>query len=448
MRTTASILAILGLVGLRPMWAQESDESPYSSYGFGDLLITNQVVQAAMGGVGVAATDPYSVSAQQPASYAHLLKPTFEIGGLARWVRLRAEEGEQQRSAVRPLGLSVGVPFARGKAGLALGLSPFTDVGYRISDSGTLPDGGTVRYTYEGSGGLNKAFVGVGTTVWQKRDSLGNGHKLTAGGNFVYLFGGIERTRKAYYPEGGNYLNTQAFSSLVMRGPAATLGLQYIGDLRRRTTLDEEPLRYTVALSVDPGFAIGARRTELVNSFTATTTGVETFRDTIVFSDGARGTVGLPTAWGLGLGLVSPTWTVMAEARLRDWSSLRLDVEGYTLPEDLGPSIAYAIGAAWTPLGLRNGSFLGRTTYRLGFRHAQDYLRVGGEALRETAVSAGLSLPLMGSMTRSRFTIGADLGQRTSPAAGRISEGFLDLYVGFTITPDIREVWFRKRRIE
>lgn len=63
-------------------------------------------------------------------------------------------------------------------------------------------------------------------------------------------------------------------------------------------------------------------------------------------------------------------------------------------------------------------------------------------------MSAGLSLPLMGSMTRSRFNLGADLGQRTSPAAGRISEGFLDLYVGFTITPDIREVWFRKRRIE
>lgn len=442
------MLTIAGLAGLPEAVAQESLESPYTSYGFGDLLNTNQVVQAAMGGVGVAATDPYSVSAQQPASYAHLLKPTFEVGGLARWMRLRAAGGEQRLSTMRPLGLSVGIPFAQGKAGLALGLSPFTDVGYRINDQGALPDGATVRYAYEGSGGLNKAFAGLGTTVWQKRDSLANGHKLTVGANFVYLFGGIERTRKVYFPEGAYYLNTQAFSSLVMRGPAATVGLQYLGDLRRRSSLDDEPLRWTVALSVDPGLAISARRTELVNSFTATTTGVETFRDTIAFTDGARGTVGLPTAYAIGFGVVSPTWTVTAEVRRRDWSALRIDVEGYALPEGLGPSMSYAVGAAWTPLGLRNGSFLGRTTYRLGLRHAQDYLRVGGEALRSTALSAGLSLPLMGSTTRSRFNLGVDLGERTTPAAGRITEGFIDLFVGFTITPDIREVWFRKRRIE
>ncbi len=442
------MLTLGGLAGIPVAVAQESLESPYSSYGFGDLLNSNQVVQASMGGVGVAATDPYSVSAVQPASYAHLLKPTFEVGGLARWMRLRSADGEQRRSTMRPLGLSVGIPLAQGKAGLALGLSPFTDVGYRINDQGTMPDGGIVRYAYEGSGGLNKAFAGFGTTLWQQRDSLANGHKLTVGANFVYLFGGIERTRKVYFPEGGNYLNTQAFSSLVMRGPTATVGLQYLGDLRRRNNLDEESLRWAVGVSVDPGLPISARRTELVNSFTATTTGVETFRDTISSIDGARGTVGLPTAYAIGFGVVSSTWTVTAEVRRRDWSSLRIDVESYTLPEGLGPSMSYAVGAAWTPLGLRNGSFMGRTTYRLGLRHAQDYLRVGGEALRVTALSAGLSLPLLGSTTRSRFNLGVDVGERSTPAAGRITEGYIDLFVGFTITPDLREVWFRKRRIE
>ncbi len=448
LRTTcilpAAASALLGIT----LQAQVVVDSPYSSYGLGDQLHTNQVVQAGMGGTGIAATDPYSVSAQQPASYSHLQRPCFEIGGMARWVRLRSDEGEQSRNAVRAIGLSVGVPFAKGRAGMAIGLAPFTDVGYRINDAGQLPDGRTVRYVYEGSGGLSRAFAGVGAALLQRRDSLGNGHRLSLGANFVYVFGGIERTRKAYYPEAADYLNTQAFSSLVVRGPSATIGLQYVGDLRRRNSADEEPLRWTVAASVDPGTGVSARRTELVNSFSATTTGVETLRDTIAYTDGSRGTLGLPLAWGVGLGLVSPTWTVMAEARVRDWSTLRVDVEGYSLQEELAPGLSYALGAAWTPLGLRNGSFLGRSTYRLGYRHLKDYLRVAGEQLRENAVSMGASLPLLGSVTRSRFNVAVDLGERSSPAAGGIREGFIDLFIGFTITPDIREVWFRKRRIE
>ena len=64
------------------------------------------------------------------------------------------------------------------------------------------------------------------------------------------------------------------------------------------------------------------------------------------------------------------------------------------------------------------------------------------------AFSTGVSLPIMGSSTRSRLNFGAELGERGTTDNGLIRERFASIFVGITITPDGREFWFRKRRIE
>ncbi|MBK6542478.1 MAG: hypothetical protein IPG10_14590 [Flavobacteriales bacterium] len=440
--------ALLPALAWLPVHAQESDDSPYSAYGFGDLLNANQVVQATMGGTGVATADAFSVSSIQPASYAGLGKTTFEFGGVGRWVELSSSSQEQARQAARILGFSIGVPFGKGKYGLALGLTPLSDVGYLITDQNALPDGQAIDYRYEGSGGLNKAFFGVGGVLWQRRDSLGNGHRLTGGANFNYLFGGIERTRKAEYPGGQNFLNTQAFSSLILRGPLGTLGIQYFGDVRERSDPDDDPLRYVLGAFLEPAMRISARLDELTSTYTLGSSGVQFPRDTVTISEGVRGNVTIPMAWGIGVGLTSPVWNVSMEVKRRDWTRLVVDVEGYGLPSEVRAGTTYALGANWTPLGSRNGSFLGRTIYRIGARHTRDYLVVKDQQLAETGVSAGFSFPLLNSMTRSRFNIGAELGQRGTTANGALQERFVDVFVGITITPELRENWFRKRRID
>ena len=183
-----------GAEGLR---AQNTNNSPYSSYGFGDLVNSTQVSQAMMAGVSAAVIDPYSVIQVNPASYASLVRPTFESGAVVRYVNYSTATASEDQSAFRMLGLTLGVPFGKGRWGMALGLMPVSDVGYSLSERVPLESGeGDVRFVYEGSGGLNRAFIGVGTSVWQRYDSLGNGHKLALGANFNYLFGGIEQTRK------------------------------------------------------------------------------------------------------------------------------------------------------------------------------------------------------------------------------------------------------------
>ncbi|HQW06993.1 MAG: hypothetical protein IPH05_18265 [Flavobacteriales bacterium] len=428
--------------------AQQGSGSPYSAYGLGELSGTGQVSQAMMGGLGVAVVDPVSVTYTNPASYAFLQRTTFEQGLVVRSSKYSSSGTESNGRQVGLLGLTLGVPFGNGKWGMALGLAPMSTVGYNISTTSQPSDVAGVRYQYTGDGGLNRAFLGMGRTLLEKRDSLYNGHRLSVGANLGYVFGRIEESRKVYYPSGLGYYNSSIFSSLVVRDPVANLGIQFQGDLRKRRTSDDRATHFLVGAAFELPANLSAQRTDLVNTFAQSSSGVEFPIDTSFIAIGSKGSVGLPLGIGLGLTVFNLHWTVSAEVKQRDWRKLTVSVEDYTLPSQLASSTSYMLGASFRPAGERGGTFWERTTYRAGARFNDDYLVVDGHQLQEIGMSFGLSLPVMGSITRSRLNLGAELGERGTTSDGLLRERYAAWFIGLTITPDIRENWFKKRRIE
>lgn len=213
-----------------------SQGSPYSAFGFGDLLVTGSVPSALMGGTGIAYTESFSILSANPASYAAarymngegLVRPVFEGGVRGLFLKQQNAEGSTRRSDADFMGMSVGIPFGKGRWGMGLGITPFSDVGYSLSETSTI-DEGTVTYEFKGTGGLSRAFAGVGRVLWQEKpDSLGHlGGRLAIGGNFDFIFGSIEQTRNAVYPRGQAFTNTRAFSSLVLRAPTGGFGVHY-----------------------------------------------------------------------------------------------------------------------------------------------------------------------------------------------------------------------------
>ncbi|MCB0794034.1 MAG: hypothetical protein KDB88_04795, partial [Flavobacteriales bacterium] len=185
---------------------QATNDSPYSSYGFGDLIATGQVVQATMGGVGVAIDDPVSVSVINPATFSALRAPVVELGVASRTVSLRGQGTEQTSTLGQVMGLSLGIPIGKDRWGIALGMIPVSRVGYRITDAVHLPDGNSIDLEYSGNGGMNRAFFGAGWALWQQRDSLKATRRLSVGANFNYVFGSVDRERRAVYPANQNYV--------------------------------------------------------------------------------------------------------------------------------------------------------------------------------------------------------------------------------------------------
>lgn len=428
---------------------QQGSGSPYSAYGLGEFVGSVPVAQAMMGGLGAAVVDPVSTVLANPASYAALHRTTFETGLQVRSSAFATEASERAGRRTDILGLTLGVPFGKGRWGMAVGIRPRTQVNYRLTSTGALPDDrGVANYTYTGDGGLNQGVIGVGHAISQKRDSLSNGHRLTWGANVGYLFGRIERSATATFPTGQGYYGTRVTSSLIVRDPTLDLGLQFQGDLRKRLKKEDEGLYYLVGVHAELPVDIRARRTDVVNTFGFSGAGVEVPLDTSYFVDGNTGKVGLPLGLAVGATVFNEHWTFGAEFKQRDWSTLRVEVDGYQPPGRLASNTALIAGVSYRPAREGSTSFWERTVYRAGVRQNNDYLIVGGTQLKERSASFGVSLPLMSTSTRSRLNLGCELGERGTLGAGLVRERYATLLVGITITPDIRESWFKKRRIE
>jgi hypothetical protein len=82
--------------------------------------------------------------------------------------------------------------------------------------------------------------------------------------------------------------------------------------------------------------------------------------DTIAYHPDVPGTVTLPPAYGVGLSIFNSRWTGTMEMRTRDWRDLKIDVEEYELPSDLGRSTTYAMGLAWRPAAIASAGTSGR----------------------------------------------------------------------------------------
>ena len=237
-----SICAVCLLMAVLPMelrgQGQQGSGNPYSAYGFGTLLSSQQVEQASMGGTGIALADPYGLNIANPASYPTLVLTNFQTAAAIRFLRFDSEDRSVSGNRLDLLGLSIGVPFGSGRWGLAFGITPVSDVGYLIKDSEQVLEG-PVTYLYQGDGGLNRGYIGLGRTLWQSNDTLNKGTKISFGANFNYLFGTIEEGRKAFYPAGRGYYNTNVTSELGLNGSVFGLGLQWTGDLIGKPRMQE-----------------------------------------------------------------------------------------------------------------------------------------------------------------------------------------------------------------
>lgn len=440
--------------------AQEAQVlSPYSAYGLGDLAPGMFAQQRATAGVSLGVSDPYRLLPGLVSSYANLKKPVFAVSMRSQFVTETSATETFKRSNAQFMGLGFGLPINKGSWGVGFGLIPQTSVGYELSDNITLANGDPVEFNYSGSGGLNKMYVGVSKRVFTHRDSLGHkAGKVLVGGQMNYTFGSIATTRRTIFPRDQGYFNTNSTANVIIRAPDFNFSAQYHYSFRTQKRKDDKLVKHdwtlTTGLFYDVQKSLGARRTDLTTSYFLTTLGVEVTQDTIDFIDRAKGTITPPSSFGFGIGATRDDKLSFAlEYRVQDWNELKVNVEGWDLPAELGTRRSLAAGFSYNPKGFQairgDKDFWAHTTYSLGFRTESDYLIINGTQLESYALSAGLSLPFDAIRGKSRLTIGTELGSRGNTENGAIRERYVEIFVGFSVTPSLFESdWFKKRRIE
>lgn len=230
--------------------------SPYSRYGLGELSSSTFAHNTAMGGAYIAlkpdSTMPIFINAGNPAAYALIKLTCLEVGGNGTFSKFTTDNVSINKHTANFAYGALGFPVKH-NGGACFGIMPFSNVGYNLQNTATEPGIGAVQYLYNGSGGLNKAFLGYGVMPFGKRigkfkrnnlfvpDSLrrlkGFGYKLAELGNELltdlsvgfnanYIFGTMENTTQVVYPNSVLYNNTYRDRSLTMGDFTGNFGLQ------------------------------------------------------------------------------------------------------------------------------------------------------------------------------------------------------------------------------
>lgn len=435
---------------------QDQGASPYSAYGLGDLNSAAFTPHLSMGHLSIPFSDPSAINVGNPATYGSLGSTMLNLDVRSTFISFETAEGKGQANNTKVRSLSMGFPLKRGKWGLALGILPFTSVGYELSDYAPLDTLGDIEYNYSGEGGLNQFFLGVGGKVWGTEK-----FSLNVGANGAYVFGSVDKVRKAIYPEDQGYYNTRSRSSLRLHDfsfDLATYAEYRLLDKKvSKGDNQERPrtLDLIGGLTYRFGTKINAEEGLLTENYILSSTGVELPRDTIEFIDDEDGTVNVPELWSVGLGMrINDQWLVGVEAHFRDWRKFSTSFGSEeTARGELQRASRFSLGAQFYPAKslelAKDASYWSAMKYRVGFRYLDTYLQLNEHQLDQYGISFGLGFPLLKARSNSWLNIGCELGQRGTTDKELLQEKYVNLYFGLTLAPaGYLDKWFRRRKID
>lgn len=390
-------------------FAQEGSSSPYSFYGIGEVRFKGTSENRSMAGLSIA-SDSIHINLQNPASYSNLKLTTFSVGGTYNTTKQKTatQSGNARRTMLDYL--AVGLPV--GKFGVGFGLIPYSSVGYKISKPG---DAVNNSKALQGSGGLNKVFLGL---------SYKFATNFNIGADVHYNFGEIQ-TREAEL--NSNLSNPSSeVSNAVLSGVNFKFGIMYQTKITNKTNL------YS-SFTYSPESTLASKNTREISN---------TIDTPFTISDNRS--LKLPNKITLGTGVGQDRkWLLGAEVSLQNTGSLanfHNEISNPVYIVTYGKSSKYSLGGYYIPNYKSYTSYAKRITYRGGIKYEKTGLIVNSESINDIGLTLGIGMPLSG--TFSNLNIGFELGKKGTTTANLIQENYANINIGFSIN----EKWFEKRK--
>ena len=402
--------------------AQNNTNSPYTRYGYGDLSDQSFGNSKAMGGIAFGLRDGAQINSLNPASYTAIDSLTFLFEGGVSLQNMNISGSGVKLNAKNSSFDYLAMQFRlHPRIAMSVGLLPFSNVGYSVSDS-KVDNGVSQTRSFTGDGGLHQLYGGIGVKVLKN---------LSLGVNASYFWGDITRTRTVIYPA-----TSESYSYIQQMGVSISdykldFGAQYTLDLSKKHSM-------TIGAVFSP-------KHKLNNDYTITT------QVSTTNSNNLDATFEVPNTFGVGFTYnYDKRLTVGLDYSLQQWSKTKFDVNtpDEAVREDFKETYTYcdrhkiSVGAEYIP-NLIGRSYLSHIKYRLGAYYTTPYYKVGGkEATREYGVTAGFGLPVPRS--RSILSISGQFVRISGQEAAFVNENIFRVSIGLTFN----ERWFFKRRVE
>lgn len=432
------------LLVLGSLNASSQENSPYSRYGLGDIFPGQHIISRGMGGLSSPYVDGQSINFYNPASYSGLRVVTLDVGIGIDNQTLRSENPTKKFTSVNftPSYLAFGVPLSKKQnIGLVFGLRPITKINYSIQESTRPGRVDSLVNLYEGTGGMNQLFVGLGKK-WGG---------FSVGINTGYTFGRRETNTRVFI------FNTDTSSYIpYANGNSATIttygkafvnaGLQYEANLAKNSVL-----RF--------GFNANFKQTlrgkqDLVReTFFYDNAGNPVRADSVLVYKEMRGTIQTPATYTGGLMFIrtvqdrlgnrSDKASIGVEYETSDWTQFRF----YNQPDRLAKSTQVRIGGQFTPDPFSVSNYANRITYRAGVNFGNDIIMADGNELKTFGATVGAALPIRKWRTfDNQFTMlntALEFGKRGN-SKNNITESYFRASIGISLS----DIWFVKRRYD
>lgn len=450
--------------------AQTQTYSPYSGFALGDRLTGVLAGNAAMGSIGVGTASPYSINLKNPASYSSLRFTTIDLSGFVARTKFTTPTAEERGGTGGLSGLAIGLPSNRSFT-LMMGLVPFSESGYNLSFTDSLPLDDSTQVAFEslrqGSGGVNSAFIGGAGAFWKRRISVGV--------NFGYLFGNLsDYWQTTLSPENSDDFRSVIQDNNQIRAFEITTGLQVQDTIKSkprelppitqemRDSLPQRKLQRLVAKRLQQRlferwvirggftskFYLGDRLTQerITQQGDIITGAVATLVTDTLRSENSN--LNLPVEFGVGLSVEVPLALVIGlDFTFQNWEDFQLQGRDANLRR----SANLNAGVEFIPNFYASRQYFSRIAYRIGAGYERTYLQLPDatgalQGLRTLSLTGGLGLPLVQVRRRPEFYTRVNLGfgyyRRGNTSDGLLLENQWRVTFGFSFT----QQWFQRSK--
>lgn len=405
---------IIFLFSIQLSIGQNNTNSPYTRYGYGELIDAHSGEQKAMGGVALGFRKGSSINTINPASYSAVDTMNFMFDfGFSGLLSRFSEQGNYKNTFNSNLEyVTMQFPITK-SLGFSAGLLPYSFSGYDFTQSDSIeiagnPSGQYARYTknFIGSGGISQVYGGLGYNFL---------NHISVGVNAYYMFGEVSNTRIIDYSNGG-FDDSNQKNSIMISNFRFRYGLQLYN-----TFAD----KHEVTLG-----AIYEMKAPFNGSFQQINISIPS--DTLNYDNDFD----MPTTYGLGLHYnLENRLSVGIDYTMQQWADTRY----FGVTDSLRNRSKLSVGGEYIP-NPRGNNYLDRVRYRAGFNISDPYYKIPGFApVKNFGISFGVGLPLRTSKTMLNASV--EYGKSGDASL------FREDYFKFTFNATFNESWFFKRKL-
>lgn len=419
---TLSFVIVLIVCGLSGFSQNNNSTSPFSRYGLGDLHHYGYGRTAAMGGASLGSRHSLQINSANPASYNALdsLSFVFDFGVDGTFSDYKSSYGKLNANDVNFRYFSMNWPITRW-VGAAMGVQPFSDMGYEVGFAESIDDDNSAYHSYNGDGTTSKAFFGASVKLFEG---------LSVGANLNYLFGRLNQNTNILFDNSDLFYISKT-EGTRLRDFTLTYGVQYDFKLKKDQFL-------TVGVTIEPQSEVTALH-RLFN-YKAITVGSSALTDTIEFIAEKKDQIKLPSSFGIGLSYSQLNkLEINADYYYAGWSKATFFGKTDPLITDLSRISA---GFEYIPEAFSIRSYFKRIKYRAGIHQENSYLKLNNHQIKEFGISFGAGIPFPKSRSTANFAV--EFGKKGTTKDNLVRNNYakLSLYL------NLYDYWFVKRKFD